>query len=161
MTLNTFAIGAVPLATFMPARKTSLGDSVVEANGATITLAEGQTQVSFALISSAAISADMTGALSVAYQGTSGSASSNSWGLTVRDAGSTQGTLQGDFTVAMTTATKDLTRTDSYGQSVTVVVIDLRFASELIAGCAYSTRARGKKHHASCAANDTQWEVAA
>ena len=108
MTLNTFAIGAVPLATFMPARKTSLGDSVVEANGATITLAEGQTQVSFALVSSAPISADMTGALSVA-----------------------------------------------------ATVHELRFASELIATCAYSTGARCQKHHASCAASGMQWEVAA
>ena len=92
----------------MPGLKAILGDSVVEANGATITLAEGQTQVSFALVSSAPISADMTGALSVA-----------------------------------------------------ATVHELRSASELIATCAYSTGARCQKHHASCAANGMQWEVAA
>jgi trimeric autotransporter adhesin len=73
--------------------KAILGDSIVDANGAVIILAEGQTQVKFALVSDTTISADQTGALSVHYQGSAASGqaaqnvTSNSWGLTLKDAG--------------------------------------------------------------------------
>ena len=83
--------------------KAILGDSTVAANGAVITLAEGQTQVSFALVQDGEVSEDLQGALSVRYQGKE-QASSNSWALTLRDAGESDNTLNGDFLVKKTWA---------------------------------------------------------
>ncbi|WP_341922199.1 putative Ig domain-containing protein [Polaromonas sp. YR568] len=73
-----------------------LGDTKVDANGATITLAPGQTQVSFALVSEGDIAADLTGAISVSYNGGGQTATSNTWGLNVKDAGETAKTFIGD-----------------------------------------------------------------
>ncbi|MBK9346520.1 MAG: hypothetical protein IPN06_08815 [Burkholderiales bacterium] len=65
--------------------KAILGDSVVDANGATITLAEGQTEIRFALIQDGAISADVSGSVSVTYNGTGGSVTSNAWGVNLKN----------------------------------------------------------------------------
>jgi RTX calcium-binding nonapeptide repeat (4 copies) len=78
--------------------KASIAGSIVAANGAVITLAEGQTQVSFALIQEGDISADATVQLSARYTaaGQIGVATSlgetvasNSYSLTVKDTGGT------------------------------------------------------------------------
>ncbi len=76
--------------------KAILGDSTVDADGATITLAEGQTQVSFALVQDGELTADAAGALSVSYQGTDQSATSNNWGLNLKDSGEISKTYLGD-----------------------------------------------------------------
>ena len=82
--------------------KAILGDSVVDANGAVITLAEGQTQVSFALIqSTGSVSADASGALTATYAGTdaggaSSSATSNAWAINLKDTGPITSTRSGD-----------------------------------------------------------------
>jgi Ca2+-binding RTX toxin-like protein len=73
-----------------------LGDSKVDANGAVITLAEGQTSVSFALEAVDSLSADVSGQLSVSYQGQGFSVTSNTWGLNVKDAGEASKTFIGD-----------------------------------------------------------------
>lgn len=78
-----------------------LGDSTVDADGAVITLAEGQTQVSFALVSDEDISADQTGAISVSLHTAQGDTpqvpvGSNSWDLTLKDSAQAQRTLLGD-----------------------------------------------------------------
>jgi len=85
--------------------KAVLGDSTVDANGAVITLAEGQTQVSFALVQEGEVTADEAGALSVSYQGTDAgtqSATSNSWALTLQDAGEASKTYTGDQRAPLT-----------------------------------------------------------
>ncbi len=76
--------------------KAILGDSVVDANGATITLVEGQTEIRFALIQDGAISSDVSGSVSVTYNGTGGSVTSNAWGVNIKDAGATSKTYNGD-----------------------------------------------------------------
>lgn len=79
--------------------KAILGDSVVDANGAVITLAEGQTQVSFALIqSTGSVSADASGALTATYAGTgaSSTATSNTWAINLKDTGPLTSTRSGD-----------------------------------------------------------------
>ena len=57
--------------------KAILGDSTVDANGAVITLTEGQTQVSFALVQDGDVTADASTSLSASYAGAGGSAVSN------------------------------------------------------------------------------------
>ena len=86
--------------------KAILGDSVVDANGASIALAAGQTQVSFSLVSDSDITADQAGGITVNYQSSgagagnrSSTATSNVWGLSLKDAGETKNTLAGDFLV--------------------------------------------------------------
>jgi len=76
--------------------KAILGDSKVNADGAVITLAEGQTQVSFALVQEGEVTVDASAALSVTYQGTSQSATSNNWGVNLTDAGEATHTYTGD-----------------------------------------------------------------
>ena len=79
-----------------------LGDDTVAANGAVITLKEGQTSVSFALTQEGAVDADLAGALSVNYLGSGTDAqttSSNSWGISLKDKPSptaTTATFTGD-----------------------------------------------------------------
>ncbi len=73
-----------------------LGDSKVPADGAVITLVEGQTQVSFSLVNEGEISAELTGSISVSYDGGGQTATSNTWGLNVKDAGETAKTFIGD-----------------------------------------------------------------
>lgn len=76
--------------------KAILGDRTVNANGAVITLAQGQTSVTFALVQDGAITADASAALSVTYQGDSQSATSNSFGINLKDAGDATKTFNGD-----------------------------------------------------------------
>ncbi|WP_283164673.1 calcium-binding protein [Marinobacter sp. M4C] len=79
-----------------------LGDSTVAADGAIITLVDGQTEVRFALVQTGELSADATGAFSLKFAGIDGSTSnsnSNSWGLNVKDSGETLSTLNGDYRV--------------------------------------------------------------
>jgi Ca2+-binding RTX toxin-like protein len=102
-----------------------LGDTTVAANGAVITLVEGQTEVKFSLTSDSAISADQAGAISATYAGTGAdatSATSNSWALTLRDAGEPDTTYNGDYLVKTDPYSgPGLTRTDSTGALVAVV----------------------------------------
>jgi len=81
--------------------KAVLGDQQVEADGATIALAPGQTAVSFALKEGDGqeIASDSTGSVTVAFQSENGtdSATSNSWGLTWKATDATAHTFTGDF----------------------------------------------------------------
>jgi len=76
--------------------KAILGDTTVDAKGAVIILAEGQTQVSFSLVQEGEVTADASTQLSVTYQGESQSAASNNWGITLKDAGEAANTYTGD-----------------------------------------------------------------
>ena len=79
--------------------KAVLGDSTVAANGAVITLAEGQTVVSFALVQEGEVTTEGTSSLSVSYQSTDESAqtaTSNSWALNLKDGGEIANTYNGD-----------------------------------------------------------------
>ena len=76
--------------------KAILGDSKVDADGATITLAEGQTEVSFALVQEGQLDADAAGAISVSYQGAGQSVVGNTWGLNIKDLGEITKTFNGD-----------------------------------------------------------------
>src|SRR6185436_9589301 len=65
--------------------KATLGDSTVDANGATITLAEGQTEVPFSLTQQGGLNADATGSLSVTYHSADNqSATSNTFTLNLK-----------------------------------------------------------------------------
>ena len=115
--------------------KAILGDSTVDANGAEITLTEGQTTVSFSLVSDSEITADQLGSISAQYQTDSNdpnnsagntSVSSNTWGLTLKDAGTPDSTLRGDYAVKVDTTDTSGTgytriiRTHADGQIITV-----------------------------------------
>jgi Ca2+-binding RTX toxin-like protein len=77
--------------------KAVLGDQTVDADGATITLAETQTQVSFALTQDGALDADVSGSLSVTYHGADGqNVSSNAWGLNLQNHNDPTNTITGD-----------------------------------------------------------------
>ena len=79
--------------------KAILGDSTVDADGAVITLAEGQTQVSFALVQQGEVTADASTALSVSYQSADANAStvdSNSYAINLKDTGEVGQTYTGD-----------------------------------------------------------------
>ncbi len=76
--------------------KAIVGDSKVDANGAVITMAEGQTQVSFSLVQEGEVTADGSSQLSVTYQGGSQSAVSNNWGINLTDSGEATNTYIGD-----------------------------------------------------------------
>ncbi|MDO9198669.1 calcium-binding protein [Rhodoferax sp.] len=102
--------------------KAILGDSVVDANGAVITLAEGQTQVSFALVQEGEVTADASLQLSASYAGIDQSATSNAWGVTLSDAGDPDNTYNGDYLVSTeTNYAAPITRINMDGQSVEVV----------------------------------------
>ncbi len=102
--------------------KAVLGDITVAAQGAVITLAEGQTQVSFALVQEGEVTADTASALSVTYNGGSQSATSNSWGITLKDAGTADLTINGDMVAAAVTHQgSPIRRVNQAGQLVTVV----------------------------------------
>jgi len=76
-----------------------LGDDVVAANGAVIVLADGQTQVSFALKQTGELEADGSAQLSATYAGQgdgASSANSNAWSLDVHDNGDEARTYNGD-----------------------------------------------------------------
>ncbi|WP_176451945.1 putative Ig domain-containing protein [Rhodoferax sp. TH121] len=76
--------------------KAILGDSVVDANGAVITLAEGQAQVSIALVQQGEITADASLQLSATYAGAQGTVTSNAWEIQLKDAGEVVKTFRGD-----------------------------------------------------------------
>ncbi len=76
--------------------KAILGDSVVGANGAVITLAEGQTQVSFALVQQGEVTANGSLQLSATYASANQSATSNTWTINLQDAGAIGQTMNGD-----------------------------------------------------------------
>ncbi|MDB5874493.1 MAG: hypothetical protein JWQ07_3935, partial [Ramlibacter sp.] len=77
--------------------KAVLGDQTVDADGATISLAEGQTQVTFALIQDGPLDADALGSFKVTYESQGQSVESNAWGLDIKDAGESTSTVTGDF----------------------------------------------------------------
>ena len=58
---------------------------MVPANGAVITLAEGQTQVSFALVQDGDVAADASMNVSATYTGVEGSVTSNAWGVNLKN----------------------------------------------------------------------------
>jgi uncharacterized delta-60 repeat protein len=79
--------------------KAILGDSMVDANGAVITLTEGQTQVSFALVQEGDVAGNGSAALSVSYRGAGAATDvivSNAWGIELQDAGEVVNTYSGD-----------------------------------------------------------------
>jgi VCBS repeat-containing protein len=102
--------------------KAILGNATVDANGAIITLAEGQTQVSFALVQDGALDADQLASLSVSYSGDGQTAASNTWNLTLQDSGDPTTTLNGDI-IARSQANNSspITRVGVEGNTVTVV----------------------------------------
>lgn len=74
-----------------------LGNSTVAADGAVITLKEGQTEVKFSLVQSGDITADGSLQLSASYSAADGTnATSNSWGINVSDAGEPTHIYTGD-----------------------------------------------------------------
>ena len=84
---------------------------LVAANGAVITLVEGQTVVSFSLVSDGAIDADKAGAISASFVGVdpanSQTVAANSWALNLQDAGEPDNTFNGDI----------LVKTETYGSA--------------------------------------------
>lgn len=72
------------------------GATTVDAEGAVIDLAEGQTSVSFALVQDGGLDADASGSLSVTYQSPDGNATSNEWSLALQDSGTTSRSFIGD-----------------------------------------------------------------
>ena len=87
-----------------------LGDTTVPADGAVITLVEGQTEVSFGLLQAGDFGADQEGSLRVSYSGANGTAESNAWDIDVSDDGSAAAQLDGDQTYATYVATADISR---------------------------------------------------
>jgi hypothetical protein len=76
--------------------KAILGDRTVDADGAVITLVEGQNMVQVALVQEGDITADGTTQLSATYSGEAGSVASNAWGLNIKDSGEIGQTKVGD-----------------------------------------------------------------
>jgi Ca2+-binding RTX toxin-like protein len=80
--------------------KARIDGVIVDADGAVITLAEGQTSVSFSLLEDGEITADMAGSISASYAGTdpnnSQTAESNTWALNLQDTGEIARTYTGD-----------------------------------------------------------------
>lgn len=97
-----------------------LGDETVDADQATISLAEGQTEVSFALVQDGAVDADTMGTLSVSYHAGGQDAVSNDWSLILKDGGEATKTLTGDILAKTEVATQDMYRTTRDGRRVLV-----------------------------------------
>ncbi|MFS2036836.1 calcium-binding protein [Polaromonas sp. CT11-55] len=76
--------------------KAIFGDRTVDADGAVITLAEGQTEVSFSLVQEGDLTSDGTSSLSVSYQGEDQTDESNTWTINLKDAGEVAKTFIGD-----------------------------------------------------------------
>ncbi|MBI2727869.1 MAG: hypothetical protein HYX42_16625 [Polaromonas sp.] len=109
--------------------KAILGDEVVDADGAVMTLAEGQTEIKFSLRNDSDITDDLTGAISASYEGTdpdnAQTAESNSWALNLKDAGEIDNTFNGDYLVKTeTNHGAAINRYDLQGQLVEVVAHD-------------------------------------
>ena len=90
--------------------KAILGGELVAASGAVLQLQAGQTEVSFALVQDGALSADGTAALSVGYTSEGSALVSNTWGLTLTDAGPVGRTMVGDGTYQVYVSTSDILR---------------------------------------------------
>ncbi len=86
--------------------KVILGDTTVDANGAVITLVEGQTQARFALVLDGDLGADTQGSLSVTYSGDGQSAGSNIWVLNMTAAAEADATLTGGVAVGLQKLTR-------------------------------------------------------
>jgi YD repeat-containing protein len=79
--------------------KAVLGDETVDADGATIALAEGQTEVTFAFIQDGGLGEDEIGSLTATYHGADGqSVASNVYTLELQNHDDPTNTLIGDFT---------------------------------------------------------------
>ena len=81
--------------------KADLGDSSVDANGAVITLVEGQSVVSFSLINDSQITEDLMGSLKASYHSADAAngqtaVESNSYAISLKDAGAVTHTYNGD-----------------------------------------------------------------
>jgi hypothetical protein len=76
--------------------KARIDGVIVDADGAVITLAEGQTSVSFSLLEDGEITADMAGSISASYQSLEETADSNVWALNLIDTGEITRTYTGD-----------------------------------------------------------------
>jgi Ca2+-binding RTX toxin-like protein len=97
--------------------KTRVNGSLVDAGGASLVLKEGQTLASFELVNEGEIEADLTGSISASYSGEE-SADSNSWDVTVKDAGEVTRTYLGDQRpklIGTETQTDVTSDKDSYG----------------------------------------------
>lgn len=102
--------------------KAILGDETVDADGAEIVLAEGQTLVTFALVQEGDLDEDTEGSLSVTYQGDDGTAISNSWGLRLDASDEPDSTITGDGLVKTeTNGDYPITRFALDGTELTVV----------------------------------------
>lgn len=73
-----------------------LGDTKVNANGAVITLTEGQTEATFGLVQEGEVSADASLQLSASFSGKDGSAASNVFGINLKDGGENAHIFNGD-----------------------------------------------------------------
>lgn len=73
-----------------------LGDTKVNANGAVITLTEGQTEVPFGLVQEGEVSADASLELKANFSGKDGSVLSNVFGIELKDGGEIVQTFNGD-----------------------------------------------------------------
>ena len=105
--------------------KVILGDITVDANGAVITLVEGQTQARFSLVHEGDLDADATASLSATYNSNGTSATSNTWGVNLRDSGEAENTFNGDFVVVTEKNTGvPITRINTLGVTVAVVETD-------------------------------------
>ena len=102
--------------------KARIDGVVVDADGAVITLAEGQTSVSFALLEDGEITADMVGSISASYLSPDATADSNVWALSLQDTGEAETTFNGDFLVKTETHNGlPITRLNTAGLEVEVV----------------------------------------
>lgn len=73
-----------------------LGDITAPADGAVISLIEGQTMAAFSLVQGGGLEGDQAVSLSVSYQGQEHTATSNTWAVTLKDAGETANIFLGD-----------------------------------------------------------------
>ena len=102
--------------------KARIDGVIVDADGAVITLAEGQTSVSFALLEDGEITADMAGSISASYLSPDETADSNVWALSLIDTGEAETTFNGDFLVKTETRNGlPITRLNTAGLEVEVV----------------------------------------
>ncbi|MGE0333022.1 MAG: calcium-binding protein [Ramlibacter sp.] len=103
--------------------KAILGDTTVDANGAVITLAEGQTRVSFSLVHDGQLDGDAQGSLSASYSGNGQSAASNTWQIDLRDSGEAESTFNGDYVVRAETNTGEPIMRENFA-NVEIIAVD-------------------------------------
>lgn len=133
--------------------KVILGDRVVKANGAVITLVEGQSEVRVALVQEGDLTEDASTTLSATYNGEAGTAVSNAWALNLKDNGGKTNIFLGDQrakvigteTQQSVTPDKPNYGTYAWGEISRAACRNLlRFAPKSIAACAYSISAKGR-----------------